>query len=234
MKEREKYRENSNKILSVGRISSENVYENLNFFTFTLYGAVSICIAILINPFIKIWIGEEYVLSNFVAFLIALDLYLTGMQSVTTSFRNAYGLFYKAKYRPILMCILNLIISIILANYIGIAGVILGTIISKLLTIVWLDPYIIYRYGFKEKIVSFYKKYIVYLVLYFVLICVMHLVFNYITITNIFNFMLYGILLFIVLVLVICLLFHRTKEFRYFYDYFMPKINKILKRKKVS
>lgn len=223
-----------NLVVTTDEKRSKNVYENLNFFTFTLYGAVSICIAILINPFIKIWIGEEYVLSNFVAFLIALDLYLTGMQSVTTSFRNAYGLFYKAKYRPILMCILNLIISIILANYIGIAGVILGTIISKLLTIVWLDPYIIYRYGFKEKIVSFYKKYILYLVLYFVLICVMHLVFNYITITNIFNFMLYGILLFIVLVLVICLLFHRTKEFRYFYDYFMPKINKILKRKKVS
>ena len=36
------------------------------------------------------------------------------------------------------MCVLNLIISIILAHYIGIAGVVLGTILSKLFTIVFL------------------------------------------------------------------------------------------------
>lgn len=223
-----------NLVVTTNEKRSKNVYENLNFFTFLLYGTVSICIMVLINPFIKIWIGEDYVLSNLVAFLIAFNLYLTGMQSVTTSFRNAYGLFYKAKYRPILMCVLNLIISIILAHYIGIAGVILGTILSKLFTIVWLDPYIIYEYGFKEKVESFYKKYSLYLLLYFGLSGVIYFLFKYIMINNIFNFILYGGILFISLIVIICLMFHSSKEFHYFYDYFMPKINKILKRKKVS
>ena len=223
-----------NLVVTTDEKRSKNFYENLNFFTFLLYGSVSICIMVLINPFIKIWIGNDYVLSNLVSFLIAFNLYLTGTQSVTTSFRNAYGLFYKAKYRPILMCVLNLIFSVIFAHYIGIAGVILGTIISKLLTIVWLDPYIIYEYGFKDKVSSFYKKYSLYLILYFILGGAMYLLFNYINITNIFNFILYGGLLFIILIIIICLLFHKSKEFRYFYNYFIPKINKILKIKKVS
>lgn len=223
-----------NLVVSTNEKRSKNVYENLNFFTFVLYGTVSICIAVLINPFIKIWIGNEYILSPSVAFLIAFNLYLTGMQSVTTSFRNAYGLFYKAKYRPILMCILNLIISVILAYYIGIAGVILGTIISKLVTVIWLDPYIIYKYGFKEKVTSFYIQYMIYLICYFILNFIVFKIFSLINISNIIIFIISSCLLFIILGSIICLIFSKTKEFKYFYNYFVPKINKILKKISLS
>ena len=223
-----------NLVVTTNEKRSRNVYENLNFFTFLLYGTVSICIMIFINPFIRIWIGEEYVLSNWVAFLISFNLYITGMQSVTTSFRNAYGLFYKAKYRPIFMCILNIIISVILAYYFGISGVILGTIISRLITVVWLDPYIIYEYGFKENVKDFYKQYSIYLLLYLILGGITMLCYHYLSISNLVVFILYGIVTFSLLVSIICLLFHKTKEFRYFYDYMIPKINKFLKKKRVS
>ncbi len=223
-----------NLVVTTDEKRSLNVYENLNFFTFALYGTVCICIMVLINPFINIWIGESYLLSNLVSFLIAFNLFLTGMQSVTSSFRNAYGLFYKAKYRPVLMCILNIVISVILAKYIGIAGVILGTIISKLVTVIWLDPYIIYHYGFKENVNKFYKQYMIYVVCYLTINFVIYMLYKYIVINNIFMFIIYGILTFIVIASIICLLFHKTKEFKYFYNYFMIKFNKILKKKRLS
>ena len=222
-----------NLVVTTNEKRSKNVYENLNFFTFLLYGTVSICIMVLINPFIKIWIGEEYVLSDFVSFLLSLNLYITGMQSVTTSFRNAYGLFYKAKYRPIFMCVLNIILSIFLAYYLGIAGVILGTIISRFVTVVWLDPYIIYEYGFKENVKGFYFQYFIYLIVYLILGGITMYFFHYLSISNIITFVVYGGITFLILMSIICLLFHKTKEFRYFYDYFIPKINKILKKKRV-
>ena len=223
-----------NLVVTTDEKRSLNVYENLNFFTFALYGTVCICIMVLINPFINIWIGESYLLSNLVSFLIAFNLFLTGMQSVTSSFRNAYGLFYKAKYRPVLMCILNIVISVILAKYIGIAGVILGTIISKLVTVIWLDPYIIYHYGFKENVNKFYKQYMIYVVCYLTINFVIYMLYKYIVINNIFMFIISGILTFIVIASIICLLFHKTKEFKYFYNYFMIKFNKILKKKRLS
>lgn len=223
-----------NLVVTTNEKRSLNVYENLNFFTFTLYGTVCICLMVLINPFINIWIGKDYLLSDFVSFLIAFNLFLTGMQSVTSSFRNAYGLFYKAKYRPILMCILNIVISIILAKYMGVAGVIIGTIISKLVTVIWLDPYIIYHYGFKENVSKFYKQYLIYLICYLAINFVIYTLYKYIVINNIFMFAIYGILTFTIIALIICLLFHKTKEFKYFYNYFMTKLNKILKKKRLS
>lgn len=223
-----------NLVVTTDEKRSLNVYENLNFFTFALYGTICISLMVLINPFINIWIGESYVLSDLVAFLIAFNLFLTGMQSVTSSFRNAYGLFYKAKYRPVLMCILNIIISVILAKYIGISGVILGTIISKLVTIIWLDPYIIYQYGFKEKVSKFYKQYIIYAMCYLTINYIIYTIYKYIVINNIFLFIIYGILTVIVIISIICLLFHKTKEFKYFYNYFMIKFNKILNKKRLS
>lgn len=223
-----------NLVVTTDEKRSKNVYENLNFFTFGLYGVISICIMILINPFINIWIGSDYLLSDFLSFLVALNLYLTGMQSVTTSFRNAYGLFYKAKYRPILMCFLNVVLSVIFAIYFGIEGVLIGTILSRCLTIVWLDPYIIYKYGFKEKVNTFYKKYSLYLIIYLILNGIFYYLFRFISITNIFMFILSGFLLFMLLLVIICLIFRKTKEFKYFYNYFIPKINKIFKKHKVS
>lgn len=223
-----------NLVVTTNEKRSLNVYENLNFFTFTLYGTICITLMVLINPFINIWIGKDYVLSNFVSFLISFNLFLTGMQSVTSSFRNAYGLFYKAKYRPILMCILNIIISIILAKYIGIAGVVLGTIISKVLTIIWLDPYIIYHYGFKEKITKFYKQYIIYIICYLIINYIACLVYKYISINNIITFIICGILTVLIISSLICILFHKTKEFKYFYNFFMTKLNKFLKKKRLS
>ena len=223
-----------NLVVTTNEKRSKNVYENLNFFTFLLYGTVSICIMVFINPFIRIWIGEEYVLSNLTAFLIAFNLYIIGMQSVTTSFRNAYGLFYKAKYRPIFMCVLNIVLSVILAYYFGIVGVILGTIISRAVTIVWLDPYIIYVYGFKEDVKGFYKQYLVYLTVYLILGGITMLLYHYLSIPNIVLFILYGGFTFLILLSIICLLFHKTKQFHYFYDYLISKINKIFKKKRVS
>ena len=139
---------------------SKNIFEKLNFFNFYIFSLFSVCIFVLINSFITLWLGNDYVLSTLTALTISINFYISGMQAVTNSFRSAYGLFYKAKYRPIIMVILNLVISIILVNFFGVLGVVLGTIISRLCTTSWIDPLVIYKYGFKENVHEYYKKYI--------------------------------------------------------------------------
>ena len=85
------------------------------------------------------------------------------MQAVTNSFRSAYGLFYKAKFRPIVMVVINIVVSVMLVQSLGIPGVLIGTIASRLFTTAWLDPYIIYKYGFKDDVKEYYKNYLYYL-----------------------------------------------------------------------
>ena len=207
---------------------SKTIYEKLSFFNFYIFSLCGICIFILINPFINLWIGKDYILSNFVAFLLAINFYISGMQSVTNSFRTAYGLFYIAKFRPIIMVILNIIISLILVKPLGIAGVILGTIISKVITIVWLDPYIVYKHGFKENPISYYTKYIYYLLITIISSFILHIISTYIVVNNIIMFILLGIIVFVIYNLVIVILFHKTDEFKFFYDKLKIYIKKIV------
>lgn len=197
---------------------SKNIYEKINFFNFYIYSLFSVCLFILINPFMYIWLGNDYVLSFWVSLLLSLNFYIAGMQSVTNSFRSAYGLFYKARFRPIIMVIINLVVSIILVKPLGIPGVLIGTIVSRLTTVAWLDPYVVYKYGFKDSVISYYKTYLYYLFIFSVSSLGIYYISTFFNLHNIILWILMGILTFIVYNIIIILLFRKTEEFNFFYD----------------
>lgn len=212
-----------NLVVTTNKKRSKEVYDNLNFANFWLYALFGVCIIVLINPFINIWIGKKYVMGFSIVFLLVLNFYVLGMQSVTNSFRNAYGLFWIAKYRPIIMVIINIIISVVLVQFIGIEGVLIGTLISRLVTTAWLDPYIVHKYGFEISPKSYYIDYLKYLVIFIAISIIFNYFVSMITINNIFILILIAILVVISVNVILVLLFFKTSEFNYFYD----KIKKI-------
>lgn len=212
-----------NLVVTTNKKRSKEVYDNLNFANFWLYALFGICIIVLINPFINIWIGKKYVMGFSIVFLLVLNFYVLGMQSVTNSFRNAYGLFWIAKYRPIIMVIINIVISVILVQFIGIEGVLIGTLVSRLVTTAWLDPYIVHKYGFEISPKSYYIDYFKYLLVFIVISIIFNYFVSMIEITNIFVLILTAILVVIIVNVILVLLFFKTSEFNYFYD----KIKKI-------
>jgi len=75
------------------------------------------------------------------------------------------GLFQQAKYKPLAGSAINLTASVLLVKHFGTEGVVVGTILSSLLTYIWIDPIIIFRYAFQKKATEYYKKNIVYFML---------------------------------------------------------------------
>lgn len=212
-----------NLVVTTNKKRSKEVYDNLNFANFWLYALFGVCIIVLINPFINIWIGKKYVMGFSIVFLLVLNFYVLGMQSVTNSFRNAYGLFWIAKYRPIIMVIINIVISVVLVQFIGIEGVLIGTLVSRLVTTAWLDPYIVHKYGFEISPKSYYVDYLKYLVIFIAISTILNYFVSMIAINNIFILILIAILVVISVNVILVLLFFKTSEFNYFYD----KIKKI-------
>lgn len=212
-----------NLVVTTNKKRSKEVYDNLNFANFWLYALFGVCIIVLINPFINIWIGKKYVMGFSIVFLLVLNFYVLGMQSVTNSFRNAYGLFWIAKYRPIIMVIINIVISVVLVQFIGIEGVLIGTLISRLVTTAWLDPYIVHKYGFEISPKSYYIDYLKYLVIFIAISTILNYFVSMVAINNIFILILIAILVVIIVNVILVLLFFKTSEFNYFYD----KIKKI-------
>ncbi len=137
-------------------------FEKIFFFSAWMFGFASICLAELYNPFITIWIGEKFTFDRGVVLLIVVNFYLYCMRLPVGSAKEAMGLFRQDKYKPIAEIILNLVISIVLGQKIGIAGIIIGTIVSTLLVPFWIEPLVIYHFGFEKKVWSFFIRYSVY------------------------------------------------------------------------
>ena len=79
------------------------------------------------------------------------------------NFRNSMGVFQKGWIRPAITAMLNFIFSFILVREIGLVGTLIGTLISRALTLVWYDPYIIFKHAFDEFPVKYYVRYFIYI-----------------------------------------------------------------------
>lgn len=207
-----------NLVVTTNERRSKNVFECLTFLNFWLYSVCAICLCVLFNSFIVLWIGKDYLLSFSVVVLLAVNFYLTGMGMVTTSFRNAYGLFWKGKYRPIIMVVINIVISILLVKPLGVAGVLVGTVVSRILTVAWLDPYIVYHYGFHRSSKRYFIKYAIFLILFLGTMLLTNFVIGFFPDGNFFWFLLKAVFTFCLVNGIFLLIFHDTGEFHYFFD----------------
>ena len=81
--------------------------------------------------------------------VIVLDFYIMEMRQVTLCFRNAMGLFWYDRYKPVFEVTINLGLSLLLVQRFGISGVLMGTIISSLATNFWVEPLVFFKHGIK-------------------------------------------------------------------------------------
>lgn len=128
-----------------------SVYKALQMGMSLLFGWMAVCLVTLFNPFIGLFFGEKYLLDFSTVVIIVLDFYILEMRQITLCFRNAMGLFWYDRYKPVFEVFLNLIISLFLVRRYGIAGVIMGTVISSLATNFWVEPLVLFKYGIKIK-----------------------------------------------------------------------------------
>ena len=82
-----------------------------------------------------------------------------------SSFRDANGLFVQGKYRPLIMAFMNIVISVLLVRPLGLVGVVLGTVLSRAMTQLWFDIYILNKLIFKRSYSEVFGKYLLYLVI---------------------------------------------------------------------
>lgn len=139
------------------------IFNQIQFISFWVYGFSSIAFYILLNDFISIWLGNFYLLDCFTVNVIIVNFYTVGMQTSATIYRDTTGLFSVGKYRPIIAAMINIIVSIILAPKLGISGVLLGTIISRISVYFWFDPYVVHKYIFNNSSINYFIKYFKYI-----------------------------------------------------------------------
>lgn len=136
-----------------------NTTRRFDFICFVFFGWTAICLYILLNPFITIWIGKGKVIGNLTVALLCINYYFTGMRVGLTNVKTAAGIFEQDKWVPICQAIANIAFSIVLVQHMGLAGVYLGTLISSLIPNIS-RPYIVYKYLFQKSCVPYLLEYV--------------------------------------------------------------------------
>ena len=135
----------------------------LNFVNFWLYGFCSIAFLVLIPPFITLWLGSEFLIDNVSFLLIVLNNYLMGQFLVYNNVREAKGNFGKDKWLSLSEALINLVVSIICAYYLGLVGVYIGTIASKVFYTI-ARPIATYRFMTDKSPWDYFSRFIKYFV----------------------------------------------------------------------
>lgn len=137
---------------------NELVFRCLNLVNLWFITFASVCFTVLFQPFITLWIGDTYTFEYMVVLIIVMNFATNNMQGVVQIYKDATGLFEKGKYRPVATVVINLVTSLVLVRSIGISGVFLGSIISRLCTTWWFDAWLIHKYAFHKMSMEFYKN----------------------------------------------------------------------------
>lgn len=126
-----------------------NFFEIMNFTTFVLYGTACVGIAVVMDEMLSCWIGGEYVIQQPFSILIGIEVLFVGIKNNLGQVRNVTGAFRQMWHRPLIGIVINLMVSILLVNVIGIYGVIIGTIAADFFANLLIDPSIIHKVSLK-------------------------------------------------------------------------------------
>lgn len=209
---------------SIGNLAAEKdseyqyiTFHKLLFLCFWCYCFFSTSLFVLLNPFVGgIWLGEKNTFSVWFVLVISAEFYFKGMMSPISSFRTANGLFVNGKYRPVIMALLNIVISILLVNFIGITGILIGTVISRLLTQVWYDPLLLYQKVFHKNFLEYIKKYGSYLLITQFSWVVSYFISNLIKLKSVyFDFLCKGVVCLLIPNIIIILVYRNTFEYKF-------------------
>lgn len=206
-------------------LEKQILFKRVNFFFVSIYALICVGFVSVVDSFISVWIGEDYILNMPIKIIIIINCVMSGMKQPAEIFISADGLFRYFKIVPLMAACLNILISIILGNYFGMIGVLLGTTISQAMTNMWYYPYIVYKYSlqtnFKEYIWRYLKS-----ILLIIGMCVISSFLIDLLCINLKGIILVGVsggISLMVYLVVWVIVNHNKEEFKYYYN--------ILKRK---
>ena len=127
----------------------EEVFGKLSYF---FYLAAAVCAASIftcMEPFVRLWLGEKYLLPTSVLFVTSLVIYLEVATKPLWLIMEVSGLFARDKYAAILGSAVNLVVSVVLGLRIGMAGIFIGTCLTYTIQLV-MKAYFLYRLRWKR------------------------------------------------------------------------------------
>lgn len=124
-----------NKIYTDSAENTYILYKRIVFIWIGLVGWCSACMAGLYQPFISLWVGEEYLYDTLTMLSIVTYFFLWQFRYIGVTMKDSAGLWEPDKYKPYVGSILNLTLSIL---FVKVTGSVLGVLYPTMFVMIFI------------------------------------------------------------------------------------------------
>ncbi len=110
----------------------------------------SACLVCMYQPFIKLWVGKGNMLPFVLVILLTIYFYTYKMGDMTFIYKEALGLWWQGKFVPLIAAVVNLSFNLVMVRFIGLAGIVLSTVISVVFIYNPYGSWVLFHHYFKS------------------------------------------------------------------------------------
>lgn len=126
---------------------NKKYFNKILFIMIWIIGWCATCLMCLFQPFMQIWVGTENMLPLTVVISLVVLFYVNEIRGTIVLYKDALGMWYEDRFKPISISIVNLILTIISAHFGFIEGIVLASAIASFVV------------GMPWETIVFFKKY---------------------------------------------------------------------------
>ena len=143
---------------------NEKDHIKFDFYYEVIVAFCTICLFMLYQPFMILWVGEDLTFPFATMILFCLYFYVNQLAQVRSVYSEAAGLWWHFRYLTVGEMVENLVLNIGLGYYFGVNGIIFATIITAFLGSFLGCSYITYKKLFECSPNEFYLNNLLYLI----------------------------------------------------------------------
>lgn len=191
--------------------TSYKLYRFFHFINYILVTFLLLGFYFSINPFIVLWIGDEFLLSEFDIALMCIFYFLQFMRFSLGSFKVAGGIYDQDKFLPLIEAFVAIGLSLILVPKFNVAGLLIAKILSSLVVPFWSRPYYVYKYVFNRHIKEYFIELLKYFLSFLFVGIIIYIILGHITLNYSLMNLLYTIIIVVVITTLVNLCIYHKK-----------------------
>lgn len=135
----------------------------LFFWGMWLVGWCSICFMCLFQDFMVLWMGEDLLFHISIVLTLVLRFFFEQIRKTVRTYKDTIGMWWVDKWKPVVGCLVNLFLNVVLVKKIGVAGVAISTIISCVCIELPWETHVLFKYYFQRSEIKYYIQMILYI-----------------------------------------------------------------------
>lgn len=189
--------------------------QKLTFIIAWIAGICVSCFLCLFQPFIKFWVGKESLLDFSVVICLSIYFFVFEINQLLNAYKDAAGIWHEDRFRTLVTATANLVLNLIMVQFIGIYGIVLSTVLSTLFVgMPWLLHNLFTILFDRKYLKPYLKKLFVYVVVVLGTTLVNYQICNLFVLPDILLIIVRLLICFIVSNIIFFVIYHNMLEFK--------------------